>query len=76
MRLPSKKTTTLYTSELVSEVQVFETVYCSYEATADLEAFTEYIAKDSAFYAAAFVQFPCFIVICFFTYKGLLLRFT
>lgn len=28
----------------------------SYEATADLEALAEYISKDSAFYAAAFVQ--------------------
>jgi len=28
----------------------------SFEATADLEAIADYIAKDSAFYAAAFVQ--------------------
>ncbi|MCK4427914.1 MAG: type II toxin-antitoxin system RelE/ParE family toxin [candidate division Zixibacteria bacterium] len=31
-------------------------VIWSYEATADLEALAEYIARDSAFYAAAFVQ--------------------
>ena len=28
----------------------------AYEATADLEALAEYIARDSAFYASAFVQ--------------------
>ncbi len=28
----------------------------SYEATVDLEALAEYIARDSAFYAAAFVE--------------------
>lgn len=31
-------------------------VVWSYEATADLESLAEYIARDSAFYAAAFVQ--------------------
>ncbi len=31
-------------------------VIWSFEATADLEALAEYIAKDSAFYAASFVQ--------------------
>lgn len=31
-------------------------VVWSYEATADLEALAEYIASDSTFYAAAFVQ--------------------
>jgi toxin ParE1/3/4 len=31
-------------------------VIWSYEATADLEAIAEYIARDSEFYAAAFVQ--------------------
>lgn len=31
-------------------------VIWSFEATADLEALAEYIAKDSAFYAAYFVQ--------------------
>lgn len=31
-------------------------VIWSYEATADLEAIAEYIARDSSFYAAAFVQ--------------------
>jgi toxin ParE1/3/4 len=31
-------------------------VIWSYEATADLEALAEYIARDSAFYAVAFVQ--------------------
>lgn len=28
----------------------------SYEAAADIEALTNYISRDSAFYAAAFVQ--------------------
>ena len=28
----------------------------AYEATTDLEALAEYIARDSAFYASAFVQ--------------------
>lgn len=31
-------------------------VIWSYEATADLESLAEYIAKNSVFYAAAFVQ--------------------
>jgi len=31
-------------------------VIWSYEATADLESLAEYIARDSEFYAAAFVQ--------------------
>lgn len=31
-------------------------VVWSFESTADLEALADYIAKDSAFYAAAFVQ--------------------
>lgn len=31
-------------------------VIWTYEATADLEALAEYIARDSAFYASAFVQ--------------------
>jgi plasmid stabilization system protein ParE len=31
-------------------------VIWSFEATTDLEALAEYIAKDSTFYAAAFVQ--------------------
>lgn len=31
-------------------------VVWSYEATADLEALAEYISRDSAFYAAAFVR--------------------
>ncbi|MBI5574292.1 MAG: type II toxin-antitoxin system RelE/ParE family toxin [Elusimicrobia bacterium] len=31
-------------------------VVWSYEATADLEALAEYIARDSTFYAASFVQ--------------------
>ena len=31
-------------------------VIWSYEATSDLDALAEYIAKDSPFYAAAFIQ--------------------
>ena len=31
-------------------------VIWSYEATTDLDALTEYIARDSTFYAASFVQ--------------------
>ena len=31
-------------------------VIWAYEATADIEALTEYIARDSAFYASAFVR--------------------
>jgi plasmid stabilization system protein ParE len=52
----SRGRTSLYTGRSREKnVKMARKIIWSFEATADLEAIADYIAKDSSFYAASFV---------------------